>query len=179
MSPVSRWMQVARQVGLFRYILPFLLTVIVVYGVLERVSPFGGGQQRIHLVLAGIIGLFVTAFSPAGTNLGVLLSNFFGAISVVLLGIVGAMVVGGLVFGEDFQDSAWSTGLAGIGVLAVITIFLAWGGLAAVLPAGSTAPAVPTYPVQNLFGIAVVVGGAVFLYWALGGESGPNPDDQQ
>ncbi|MFB6200122.1 MAG: hypothetical protein ABEJ83_04535 [Candidatus Nanohaloarchaea archaeon] len=168
----NRWIQAAYELGVFRYVLPFLLVFLVVYGVLERVNPFGGGKERVHLLLAAVIGLFVTVFTPSGTSIPVFFSNFFGAVAVALVGMLGALVAGGLVFGEDFTASAWGRGLAGLGALIVIAVFLWMGGLKVLFPGEGFEGVGTVYiPVGDLLGIAVVVGTVVFLYWALGEES--------
>ncbi len=166
----QQWIVAAEQFGVFRYVLPFLLTFVVVYGILERSSPFGQGQGRIHSVLATIIALFVTAFTPAAPTIANFFSNFFGALAVVLVGILGALIVAGLLFGEKVQDTRWTNSLMVLGGLAVLAIFLGWGGLGIILP--SDLALFPSLTGTELFGIALVVGTIVFLYWALGEESG-------
>lgn len=165
-----QWISAAEQLGVFRYVLPFLLVFIVVYGILERASPFGGDQQRIHTVLAAVIALFVTAFTPAAPTIANFFSNFFGALAVVLVGILGALIVAGFIFGEEMENTRWTQTLMGLGFLAVVTIFLGWGGLGIIVPS-DLGPVLPAFSGGQLLGIAVVVGTIVFLYWALGEEA--------
>lgn len=168
-SAIAAWTEAAQQAGVFRYVLPFLIVFLVIYGVLERVSPFGGSnEQRIHAALAAVIALFVTAFTPAGPTMAAFLSNFLGAIAVVLVGLLGALVAAGLVWGEDFHGTGWARFLGGLAVVAVLAIFLAWGGLAVLFPSGAFGGVFPDFHLEELMGIAVVVGTIVFLYWALG-----------
>lgn len=166
---IEQWLAVGQQVGLYRVVLPFLLTFIVVYGVLERVALFGSGRQRLHALTAGIIALFVAAFTPAGPSIGAFFSNVFGAIAVVMVGILLAMVVAGLVVGERFTGSALAQALAGLGVATLVLIFLAWGGLDIILP--GTGFGSPAIPFDQLAGTAVVVGALVLLFWVFGDGS--------
>ncbi|MDY6776724.1 MAG: hypothetical protein SVQ76_01300 [Candidatus Nanohaloarchaea archaeon] len=175
----DQWIQTAEQLGVFRYVLPFLLVFLLVYGILERLNPFGGGKERVHAMLAVVIGLFVTVFTPAGASVPAFFSSFFGAVAVALVGMLAALVVAGFVFGEDFSSTRWSNALGGIGVLVVVAIFLWMGGLSLIFPGrGFGTVSIQFYRFHEFFGIAVVVGALAFMYWALGEESGGSAEQQ-
>ncbi|MFB6294351.1 MAG: hypothetical protein ABEI97_01185, partial [Candidatus Nanohaloarchaea archaeon] len=123
----------ARSVGLYAYILPFLVTFLIVFGILEKVKPFGPGKDRVHGLFAAVTGLFLVAFAP-GSVLGSFFTNFLGAVSVALVGLLMLMIAYGLVFGQPSPDSSFAKGLMALGVVAAALLFIAWGGVSLALP---------------------------------------------
>ncbi len=154
---------------MYGYVLPFLVTFLIIYGVMEKVEPFGGGQSRLHALFASLVGLFLLAFAPGGV-IGAFFSNFFGAVAVVMVGLVLVMVVYALVFGQPTADSAFVKGLGVIGATAAAVLFLIWGGFSLVFPED-----VSLYGgLGGYLDVVVVLGLLALLGWALfgGGNAG-------
>lgn len=169
-SGFDSWIRVAEEIGVFQYLLPFLITFIVVYGVLEKLEPFGEGKRRVNVIFGVVIGLFVVGLAPGGV-IGEFFSQFFGAVAVVMVGVLIALIVAGFVFGEDFHDSAWSSTLAAVAGLLVVAIFLWWGGLELIFSGSGYGIVGGTYiPARNLLEIAFAAGVIVLLFWTLAEE---------
>lgn len=154
-------------IGLYTYILPFLVTFIVIYGVLDKVEPFGSGQRRIHGMLAALIGLFLLAFAPSGV-LGSFFTNFFGAVAVAFVSVVGVMAVAGLVFRGRLSGLRAKSfaGLGAIGVIVALALFISWGGLSIIFPRS-----MGNLPFSQFISVVVVIGIIALLGWALAGGS--------
>ncbi len=168
------WLDAARAFGLFRIVLPFLITFLVVYGILEKIEPFGGGKSRVHGFIAATFGLYLVAFAP-GFVLGTFFSNFFGAVAVALVGLILLMAVYGIVFGKPALDSSLATGVGAMGALAVIVLFIAWGGIGVVFPG----PGDSGIRFGRLAAPLVVLAVIALLGWALlGGEDEPAGQQQ-
>ncbi len=171
------------QLGGFRIVLPFLFTFAVVYGIVNRLDLFGEDTNDAVSAIIGIAAaLFVSNYVVAtGVQVGILFSNFFGALSVVFLFLLSALMVQGIVGGEP-GNSRYNRAIMFLGALAVISIFLSWGGLGFVFPstpdiAGSV------FLTETTFATLVVILLAVgLIYWVTrsgggGGEGGEEPEE--
>lgn len=127
-------------IGVFKIALPFLLTFAIIYGLLEKLHIFSEDgsetEQKVNAIIAITAAFFVTLFA-ANSNVALLLTNFFGAFAVVLVFLLGAMMSVELVGGgsEKVRKHIHNAFLL-IAGLAVIAIFLSWGGLAVLFPEG-------------------------------------------
>lgn len=163
-TPFAAWLQTARGLGIYRYILPFLITFLVVYGILEKVRPFGRKQRRVHTLFAIIVALFLIAFVP-GSVLGGFFSNFIGAVAVAMVGLTLVMAVYGIVFGDPTADSGLAKGVGAIGAVVVLVLFIAWGGLGIIYPGIGEGVSL-----GSVLGPLIVLGLLGLIFWALGGE---------
>lgn len=103
-------------VGVFTYLLPFLLIFALVYGILS-VTKIAGTQKGIHVIIALVVGMmairlgftqdfFAEIFPRLGVGLAILLSIM--------------ILVGLFIPKEEFRY--WGWGLAAIGVVIAIII---------------------------------------------------------
>lgn len=161
------WLEAGRSIGAFQYILPFLTTFFIVFGLMEKMQPFGTGQSRVHGLLAAVIGMFVVVFAPAGI-IGSFFSNFLGSVAVVLVALVLVMTGYGLVFGEPDAESSLMKGVGAIGAVAVIVLFLTWGGFSIILPSGGSGIGIR---LGRYIDVILVLGLLGLLGWALIGGS--------
>lgn len=179
MALFDTWISTAQEIGVFQYVLPFLLTFVIIYGILERIELLGGSDgdtgSKLHAVAAFSIATFITAFTPAGTTLGALFTNYFGALAVALVGVLGAMILVGLLFPGKTDDegnvveifeSKWKAVLV-IGGAALLFFYLS-GGLGSVPWVGNIDSGLGAYSMQHIIGILVVVGTVVLLGWTMG-----------
>lgn len=126
-------------VDFFRIALPFLFTFAIVYGLLTRVDLFGDRSgNKVNAIVAMAAAFFVSRFVvTAGLSVPVVVSNYFGALTVVFLFLMAAMMVRGLVRGEEAEEQGgFGTVLLLLAVLAVVSLFVAWGGLGFIFPQG-------------------------------------------
>ncbi|MFB6076843.1 MAG: hypothetical protein ABEK12_01790 [Candidatus Nanohaloarchaea archaeon] len=166
-----------RDIGVFQYVLPFLIVFAAVYGILGRLELFDENEQ-VNGIIAVVAGLFVANFAATTTfSLGLYLSNFFGAFAVVLVFLLGVLLAVGAA-GEDEETmesiQKWFMYLA---ALAVVAVFVSRGGLTFL---GVKAPSVKPFLSGTMFWTVLVVLGAIGLIWwvtgggeeAGGGEEG-------
>lgn len=183
-SVFGEWVATLQGLGVFQYVLPFVLSFVIIYGILNKIELLGdndGAGDKLHTVVAGVISLFVIVYTPAGASLGTLFANYFGAMAVVLVGVFGALILLGLVFGDDWdgmfkdEDGNIRGGIFLLFGLIVLSVFLGWGGLGYIFPGLNLNTGLPQIGTSNMIGILVVVGTILFLMWALdlrGGGSG-------
>ncbi len=141
-------------IGVFAYLLPFLLIFALVFGILSRTKMLGE-NKGVNAVLAGAIGLmalqfdwvsnfFATVFPYAGIGMSVLLIAliFMGMISDdektsrwVFFGI-GALIFL-FVIGYAFYDFAWLGAYSGQDWIPLLVLLLIIGGAVVAVVLGS------------------------------------------
>ncbi len=101
----------------YGFLLPWIFTFAIVYGLLGVVKLFGD-KQRINVALAFVIAFFVTG--AAGPQMAAFFINLFGGASVYLAGILVIMLFAAMIGykQEDFKKNT-------IYVVAVIIIGIA------------------------------------------------------
>lgn len=167
--------QSLRDVGAFQYVLFPLLTWAVIFGVLRKIDIFEG-RKDLDAIIALVIALFAAIYVPVGGNMVVFLSNMFGAWALVLVVLVLAMTGAGLL-GWTPQDGGWLTeGGKLVAVLALIFIFLSWGGVSMI--SSSQLAQVPIFLTTQDFLALIVVALGVLAVWYVGfsGEEGGKAD---
>lgn len=151
-STLGSMLSTLQQIDFFQIALPFLFTFAVVYGILEKIDLFGDAD-RVHAIVAAVAGLFAARFVLiTGVDLPVLMSNYLGALAILFMFIMAAMLVRGLVGapGEGYRRIfMW------LGAIAAVLLFVAWGGLQVMLP--STQPFTQTWFFSSTTFITLVV----------------------
>ena len=116
-------------IGVFAYILPFLMIFAVVYGILSKTNILGG-NKGVDATIALAIGLLALQFDYV--------SNFFASIfpytGIGIAVLLVALILMGLIAGET--DVQWAKFVwFGIGVIIFIAVLLTsfsdftwWGG---------------------------------------------------
>ena len=111
-----------------RFILPFFLVFLVVFGILEKTKLFGEGKKQINAMIAFVIGLiFVSVLYPT-----VVVSNLILFLTVALVCVFVIMLLWGFIFGdvkEGFKPEKWmKTALAIIvGIAFIVAVIWATG----------------------------------------------------
>jgi len=76
-----------KQLGFYDFLLPWLFTFAIVFGLLMKVELFGKEvNKKVSVALAFVIAFFVTAF--AGPGMAAFFSGLFGGASIFLAGIL-------------------------------------------------------------------------------------------
>ena len=70
----------------YGFLLPWLFTFAIVYGLLSKAPMFGGKSDKINLALALVVAFFVTG--AAGPQMAAFFINLFGGATVYLAGIL-------------------------------------------------------------------------------------------
>jgi hypothetical protein len=127
-----------KQVGIFDFYLPFVLSFAVVYGILRKAKIFGEDKvgRTVDLILSVILSLFVIG----GTTVGATIATFFGTmftgtvmLIVTLLGTIMVLYVLGKTVGITIPgkqgEKKWAVALIAITLLLAAGIFASSGGL--------------------------------------------------
>ena len=103
--------------GLFTFILPFLLLFAIVFGVLNWTNMFGG-HKGVHVIIALVIGLLGIRF-PIYSDFLAIVSPKLGVGLVIILSLV--ILIG--LFVPDKAQAIIGWIMIGIGVIIAIVIF--------------------------------------------------------
>jgi tellurite resistance protein TehA-like permease len=120
--------EIAQNYGIFNFLLPFLLTFSIFYGILRKSKIFGSDEkaERINTIIAFVAAFYILIFTPAGTTLTSFFANFFGWSVIVLLTL---FIFGTILFmmyrasGKEKVEAkipAWILFPIGIGIVVAI-----------------------------------------------------------
>lgn len=116
------------QLGFYKFVLPWLFTLAIVYGVLLKVKLFDEKQQSLNGLIALVVAFFVVNYTPAGFALDGFFTQVFGVGILILTGIFVVLLLMGLVGlkGEDIfkAENIKGGGLAIISLIAFIIFLL-------------------------------------------------------
>ncbi|MBI1972167.1 MAG: hypothetical protein HYS53_02600 [Candidatus Aenigmarchaeota archaeon] len=116
------------QIGFYKFVLPFLFTLAIVYGVLLKTKLFDEKQKSLIGVIALVAAFFVVNYTPAGFALDSFFTQVFGVGILILTGIFVVLLLMGLVGlkGEDIfkAENIKGGGLAIILLIAFIIFLL-------------------------------------------------------
>lgn len=106
------------QMGVFSYVIPFLLIFAVVFAILEK-SKILGENKAVQAIIALAIGLLALQFDYVPTFFATIFPRFGVGIAILLVVIISVAL-----FVEDTKKLAWIGWVVGIGV--VIWALTAW-----------------------------------------------------
>jgi hypothetical protein len=92
-------------IGVFEYLLPFLLVFAILFGILEKIKIFGDGKKNLNMVISFIVALIIVVNTAVVELMNLYLSKMALFIVVILVLI---MAFG--VFSKG-QPSGWGIGL--------------------------------------------------------------------
>lgn len=131
------------EIGFFQFVLPFLLTSAIFYGLLRKSKVFGDPEQNVvvNAIVALTAGMMVWAYPIlAGVDIEKQLSAFFFQGIASMLAVVIALLVAGMFFEEDLPKkiSGIVKGGKGMGIvigggLIVAIVALISSGLGSIL----------------------------------------------
>ena len=98
-----------QEVGFYDILLPWALFFAIVYGLLTKVGPFNGPEQKsIVSIISMVVAFFVVGYTPFGATFGTYLAEVFGKSGTVLAGLLVASLFLGMAgmklpdgFGKD------------------------------------------------------------------------------
>lgn len=121
-----------KEVGVFQFYLPFLLSFAILYALLLKTKIFSD-QKGLVTVIALAASAFIMVYSPVGIAFSTFLANFFGNAVVVILTIVVLIIfvsmlqTGGFDIAQVIKGGwLWLVGL--LILLLVVGVFVASGG---------------------------------------------------
>jgi len=126
-----------KQVGIFDFYLPFVLSFAIVYGILRKAKIFGEDKvgRTVDLIISVILSLFVIGYTPVGVTIAMFFGTMFtGTVTLIvtLLGTIMVLYVLGKVVGIDIpgkKSDKWAVTLIAITLLLAAGIFASSGGL--------------------------------------------------
>ena len=78
-----------QDVGFYDILLPWALFFAIVYGLLTKLGPFSGKENRsIVSIISMAVAFFTVAYTPFGMNFGMYLSEMFGKSGTILAGLL-------------------------------------------------------------------------------------------
>jgi hypothetical protein len=137
------------ELGFFTYVLPYILTAAIFYGLLRKSEIFGPPERNVAVngVVALVAALFVWAAPPVlGINLGEALPLFFVQAVVGILIIVVGVLVAAMFFGPNLPEklskalgekSGWWGAFLIIGFLIAFAVFVSSGLVNIMFPGGT------------------------------------------
>ena len=164
------------QIGVFQFLLPFLLILAIVYGVL-RFAVKDIFPKSITGLISIVIAFFAMNYSGAtGVGIASFFTSLFGVGSIVLAGILVVIILLGII-GFKIGDVAGGKhkGVAWIFILAIILI-----GLVVFSGAVDTGivPGFSLYLGSDFWTLIIFVIVLVAAFWALSKEDKPDKPDK-
>lgn len=106
----------------YGFLLPWLFTFAIVYGLLMKANLFGTGahNRQVNVALAFVIAFFVTGLG--GPQLAAFFVNFFGGTSIFLAGILVFILFITLLGIKD--DKKHHTGTLGFLFIVIVAVVL-------------------------------------------------------
>jgi hypothetical protein len=104
--------------GVFDYILPFLLVFAVVFGILSS-TKFLGKNRAVYVIIAIVIGLLSLRWQFFFSEF---LAELFPRLGIGLAIIISLLILVGMFIAED-ETRYWGWGLATVGFIIAIIIF--------------------------------------------------------
>jgi len=109
------------QLGVFSYVLPFLLIFAIVFGILMKIRVFGENRS-LNAIIALVIGLLALQFDLVP----IFFSEIFPRVGVALSILLTLIVLLGLFF--DPNQKYLNYGLLAIGVIIFISVLIKTAG---------------------------------------------------
>ncbi len=113
---LSTW----QQLGVFEFILPFMLIFAISFGILTRAKIFGE-QKAVNSIIAFALAGLAISFSQVRLFFGSISGNLAMGI-VVLLAVL--ILIGLFVDINDTSNTGWRNGLAAFGVVVALIVIL-------------------------------------------------------
>ena len=117
-----------QEIGVFNYVLPFLLVFSIFFAILEKTKILGDGKTNINVVVSSVAALLVLAQQGIVDTINI----FIPRVSLIMLVILMGLLIIAMVAGKQF------TGITG-GVFSIAVILIIIAVIMAVtIPEGGT-----------------------------------------
>lgn len=174
-----------KDLGLFDFYLPFVLSWAIIYGILRKAKIFGDEKpgRTTDLIVSVVLSLFIISYTPVGVTLATFFGTMFtGTIMIVvtLLGTMMVLYVLGSLIGVDIGKAPsakkWSALLILVAIIIAAGAFVTSGGMSFFEAAGvpGTELSLPALPTMKISAEDVVIFGGFILFiiavvWMYGG----------
>jgi len=134
-SPFETTINKMAELGMFKFLFPFMLTAAVFYGLLRKSQIFGDPDRNVAVngIVALIAGFMVWAYPIiSGVDITLQLSNFFMQGLILTVTVMFALMIAGMFFPSDlskvlnekFKGGGFWVGIIAATILiAVIIVF--------------------------------------------------------
>jgi hypothetical protein len=124
MATAEQIIATLQNLGFYSFLLPWLFTFAVVYGLLVASKLFGEANKRVSAALALVLAFFVTAYS--GQWMATFFSNIFGGSMIIVAGIL-VILLFILMVGKNPQDIAKTGTIVALVVIGIVLWILSTG----------------------------------------------------
>ncbi len=194
MAAIADVVAAGKEFGVFDFYLPFIIMFAVIFGILSKVKIFGEGRgvNRLNVIIAGAMSLFVMIYTPVGVTLAQFMASLFAESLIAIVTIIAILMIVYLVLpvlGIETDPSKPKTAMKGARIIIMlivllgIGVFISSGGLA-FFP-GLTFGAIPGIPTVLIPGLtsqdlALIVLGVltVLVFWWLTKSTVERPTTQ-
>ena len=150
-----------QDIGVFEFVLPFLLIFSIVFAALEKTKILGDDKTNINAVVSLVIGLILIVQQSIVEIINIFLPRVSLILVVVLMGLLLISVLAGSEF-KGLQKS-----MLGLGMVAVVIAVI----IALSAPIGGFAPSwLSSREIESLLRIAIPVGVLLFAIWFIMGQ---------
>jgi hypothetical protein len=171
-----------QKTGMYQFLLPFLLSLAIFYGLLRKSRIFGEPREVLSInAVVAVVASFMVWSAPIilGVNIEQSLASFFVQGMTATLIIIVFLLIAGLFFPPDLakhlserlNQPKYAMGfLIFAGVIAA-AIFFSSGIINVFLPEGLrfTLDDITPGAISEIFALVLIVGAIVFITWG-GGE---------
>ena len=169
-DPFTTLMEQLSALGFFEFLLPWLFTFAVVYGLLAKADLFGGANTRISALIGIIAAFFVTPY--AGPWLASYFSTIFGGAAVVLAAILVIVLFAAMlgIKGEGLGQKKY--GLPIVAIIGIVLFFFAAGGDLGFFGT----PAIGDNVIMTIIFLAILV---IAVWLVVGGKKEISPEERR
>ena len=173
----------ARELGVFAFVLPFLLAFAVIYAILRK-AKLWGDRKNIDLIVSLIVAALVVGYTPFGYAMSTWMINVLGSSFTVAISVLGMILVAYMLLpllGIARTEKEYSKKL--IAFVILISIVIGIGILFAYVPITPGialptvgAPAMPTPVIPGIpltwedWTVIAIVVGLFIVIWYLARE---------
>lgn len=133
-SPFETTINKMAELGMFKFLFPFMLTAAVFYGLLRKSQIFGDPDRNVAVngIVALIAGFMVWAYPIiSGVDITLQLSNFFMQGLILTVTVMFGLMIAGMflppnlseVLDKHFKGGAWAAVIGVTILVAVIIVF--------------------------------------------------------
>ena len=162
-SPFKAVITRLADLGFFEFVLPFLLSATIFYGLLRKSKLFGDPQKNVavNAIVALIAGFMVWAYPIlAGVDVTLSLTTFFFQGMIVMLTIIIGLLIAGMFMPEDLPQKIGEAfkGGKGLGLIIVGSLLV---GLVIFITSGVVNILFPGFSLAGFGGGGINIGGSI------------------
>ena len=178
-TPFDTAIKTLQELGFFQFVLPFILSAAIFYGLLRKTQLFGPSEKNtaVNATIALVASFFVWSMPIImGINIETQLAAFFvQGMSVTLVAMIG-LLVAGMFLPPDLPKtiseklkSGWGIGAIVVGGILLAIILLISSGLYKVFaPSGFTFK-LPSETITTIGVVVLLVGAVAIIVWGTKG----------